>query len=582
MIPESFIERLKQTIDIESVITPYTVLKRAGRGQVCLCPFHSEKTPSCHVYADSQSFYCFGCGAGGDAITFIRLIENLDYPEAVRFLAERAGLTVPEDEKGNETANKKALILEMNREAARFYRDMLYLPQGASGLDYLISRELSPNTLRKYGLGFAPPGWDLLKNHLRSLGKGYNEDDLVEASLLSRGRNNNTYDKFRNRVIFPIIDRRGNVIGFGGRAINPDDEPKYLNSSETPVFQKRYNLFSIGFAKNSSEKYMFLCEGYMDVIALNQAGFHNAVATLGTAITAEQVRLMRQYCEQVIIAYDADKAGQKAAEKAMNLLGEAGISAKVLDFSGSDVKDPDDYIKRYGKEAFAALAEKSRSVISFELKKASDGLNLEQPDNPEARAEYLKRAVVILAGINNKIEREVYISETARVCGVQEDALRANVNERIKYDLRREEKSEKSKIIKGNSRYGKSRGEISPEEGIIAYIFHSPDKLPIILSRLSPVDFPNDFLRKVFEILVLRLKKGLSTDIAALGSEFSTGEVGRIESIKLRYSDVPYTNDRLLDYIKKIEELKALKDKKIGADMTDQEALDYSKKLKYW
>jgi len=579
MIPEEFIERLKQSADIENVISPYAALKRAGRDHVCLCPFHSEKTPSCHVYTESQSFYCFGCGAGGDVITFIRLIENLEYPEAVRFLAERAGLSVPEDGVPDETANKKTLILEMNREAARFYRDVLNSPQGAAGLDYLYSRGLSPNTLRKYGLGFAPGGWDALKTHMRA--KGYGDDDLVDASLLSRGKNG-VYDKFRNRVMFPIIDRRGNVIGFGGRAINPEEEPKYLNSSETPVFQKRLNLFSIGFAKNAAEKHMLLCEGYMDVISLNQAGFSNAVATLGTAITPEQARLMRQYCEQVIIAYDADKAGQKATEKAVNLLGQAGLSARVLELK--DAKDPDEYIKKYGREAFALLAEKSRSVLSFELKKAADGLEL---DSPEGRAEYLKRAVSVLAGVENAVERTVYISETARLCQIPTLSLEENVNARVKINSRREAREEKTKLIRGSfNRDNYDRDEAAfplqakAERGIIAYLFHSPDKLPFMLSRITPDDFPTAFNRKVLEMLVLRLKKNLSVDISALGSEFSPREVGRIEAIKHENSGLPFTVERLSEYIRVLEDFKASKAKKNPAEMTAEELIEYSAKLR--
>lgn len=580
MIPESFIEQLKQAVDIESVISPYTALKRAGRGQVCLCPFHSEKTASCHVYTETQSFYCYGCGAGGDAITFIRLIENLDYPEAVRFLADRTGLTVPDDNSDDKTAKKKALFLELNKEAARFYRDMLNSPQGEQALDYLYRRGLSPNTIRKFGLGFAPPGWDSLKNHLRT--KYHYDDELTEASLLARGKSGNTYDFFRNRIMFPVIDRRGNVISFSGRTIDPDETRKYINSSETLVFQKRLSLFGINFAKNANEKYMILCEGNMDVVALNQAGFENSVATCGTAITAEQSRLLRQYCETVVIAYDADIAGQKAAEKAINLLGQAGISARVLEFP-QGVKDPDDYIKLYGKEKFRALAENSRSVLSFKLKKAADGLAL---DTPEDRAEYLKQAIVILAGIDSAAERAVYISETARLCQIPARTMEESVNARRKSNVRQESKAEKNRLIKGT---GFKRDEVNPDEakfpreakaerGIIAYLFHSPDKLAAVLSRLTPEDFPTAFNRRVLEILVLRLKKGLSTDISVLGSEFSGVEVGRIEAIKRENSELPFTNERLHEYIKILEDFKISKTKKSPADMTAEELLEYTAK----
>ncbi|MCL2018200.1 MAG: DNA primase [Oscillospiraceae bacterium] len=571
MIPEDFIERLKLSLDIESVITPYTVLKRAGRDHVCLCPFHSEKTPSCHVYTESQSFYCFGCGAGGDAITFIRLIENIDYPEAVRFLADKAGLAVPEDNVSDQTVVKKTRILEMNREAARFYRDTLYSPHGSGGLNYLYSRGLVPNTLRKYGLGFATSEWDALKKHMKS--KNYDEDELVEASLLSRGQTN-TYDFFRNRVMFPIIDRRGNVIGFGGRTIDPEEQRyKYLNTKETLAFHKGSSLFSINFAKNAAKKHMFLCEGNMDVIMLNQAGFENATATCGTAITAEQARLMRQYCEQVIIAYDSDVSGRKAAEKAVNILGNAGLSARVLELP-ADTKDPDDYIRKYGSEAFAELAEKSRSVISFELKKAADGIETE---TPEGKSEYLKRAVIILAGIDSPTERAVYISEVSRLCQISAQTLEESVNGRRKGNIRKSERDEKSKLIRGKAQ---NRRIQDPEEGVIAYLFHSPDKLDKTLSRLSAEDFTSEFNKRVLEILVLRLKKGMSVDISALQSEFSPSEVGKIEAIKLMYSEVPYTDERLLEYVRKIEEIKRSKNKKSPADMSEQELLEYSNTLR--
>ncbi|MCL2108942.1 MAG: DNA primase [Oscillospiraceae bacterium] len=581
MIPETFIDHLKHLTDIVSVITPYAALKRAGRGHVCLCPFHSEKTPSCHVYTDTQSFFCFGCGAGGDAITFIRLIENIDYVEAVRLLAERAGLTVPEsDNADGSSGKKKSLYLEMNKEAARFFRDMLHSEQGVTALEYLYRRGLTPNTIRKFGLGFALPGWDGLRNHMRA--KNYHEDDLVANSLLARSAKGNVYDFFRYRVMFPIIDRRGNVISFSGRALDPDDTRKYINSAETLVFQKRLNLFGVNFAKNTAEKYMLLCEGNMDVVTLNQAGFENSVATCGTAITPEQARLLQQYCEQVVIAYDSDTAGQKAAEKAVNVLGQAGLTARVLEFP-NDTKDPDDYIKLYGKEKFRALAENSRSVISYELKKAMSGINT---DEPEGRAEYLRKAIVILAGIHSRPERAVYVSETARICQVQEQTLTESVNDRIRYNQKRGAKEERTKLIRGNTprnidgNSGLGLEQKSPEEGIIAYIFHSPDKLDKILSRLSVEDFPTEFYRRVLEMLVFRLKKGLSIDISALQSEFSPSEVGKIEAIKYKYSDVPYTDSRLEEYITGTAALTAKQTRRSPADMTAEELLEYTKALK--
>lgn len=582
-IPEEFFERLRQSCDIVGIMTPYVQLKSAGRDHVCLCPFHSEKTPSCHVYTDTQSFYCFGCGAGGDVITFTRLIENLDYMEAVRLLAEKSGIPIPDSNYNNsEAADKRTAILEMNRAAARFYRDTLLSPEGQAGLEYLYGRGLTPNTIKKYGLGYAPNEWEKLKMHLR--GKGHGDSEMVEASLLVQGKNGSAYDKFRHRVMFPIIDRRGNIIGFSGRVLSAEQEPKYLNSSETVVFKKRENLFSMNFAKNSKEKYMLLCEGNLDVIALNQAGFENSVATLGTAITGEQARLLRTYCEEAVIAYDADGAGQKATLKAINLLSEAGLSARVLQLN--DAKDPDEFLKKYGREAFYELVEKSGSAISFELQKIRGNLDV---DSPEGRTEYLKKAIELLAKIENRLDRSVYISDTAKICEITIQTVENYVEERIKRQGKRDVYEEKRKLItSANSRLNKSfypdeamhENEAKAEKGIIAYIFHSPDKLSYILSKVTPDDFPTAFNRKLLETLVLRLKKQLSIDIQSLGGEFSAGEVGRIEGIKIGSKTLPFTNERLDDYIRILQDYKLLKNKKSPAEMTDIELLKLQEKIR--
>lgn len=437
-LPNEFIEQVRDANEITSVISSYISLKRAGRDSVCLCPFHSEKTPSCHIYTDTQSFYCFGCGAGGDVINFIRLIEHLDYLESVKFLAQRANIPMPEDS-FDKRAEAKQRMLEINRRAARFFRDILISEKGLPGRRYLQQRQLSENTIRKYGLGYAPDSWDTLKKYM--LSEGYTEQELLDAALLAK-KDSHSYDKFRNRVMFPIIDRRGNIIGFGGRTLEPDAPAKYLNSDETLVFHKRNSLFSLNFAKNTKEKYLILCEGYMDVISLNQAGFDNAVATLGTAITPEQARLMRQYCEEVVISYDSDGAGQKATMKAINLLGEAGVEARVLQMSGA--KDPDEYVKKYGADGFRLLLEKSGGAISFELKKLAVGLDM---DAPEGKSSYLKKAVNLLAAINNKIDRMVYINDTAKLCGLSAGEIEKAVEEKRKILAYTAKKNEAKELI---------------------------------------------------------------------------------------------------------------------------------------
>lgn len=352
MIPQSFIEELRLNCDIESVISSYVQLRRRGRILTGLCPFHSEKTGSFTVYPESQSFYCFGCGAGGDVIGFIRRIENLDYVEAIRFLAGRAGMTVPDDAREDRTAMLKTKILEMNREAAHFYFEKLIAPEGKSALNYLLGRGLTPKTIKHFGLGYAPTGRNNLTDMLSK--KGFKYEDMEAACLARRGKNGGYYDVFRDRVMFPIIDLRGNVIGFGGRKMEGDG-PKYYNSPDTPVFKKTKNLFALNFAKKQKLDNLILCEGYMDVIAMHQAGFTQAVASLGTSLTADQCRLAASYTDEAVLAYDSDEAGQKATRRAINLLDEAGIRSRVLSIEGA--KDPDEFIKKFGAARFKRLIE---------------------------------------------------------------------------------------------------------------------------------------------------------------------------------------------------------------------------------
>ncbi|MEG1849295.1 MAG: DNA primase, partial [Oscillospiraceae bacterium] len=351
MIPESFIEELKYRSDIEQIISPYVQLKRAGRHLTGLCPFHSEKTPSFVVYPENQSFYCFGCGAGGDVVTFVRKSENLEYLEALRFLAQKAGMTLPEDAENDEAGRMRLRILECNRESARFFHAALISPAGEPGLAYLRRRQLSDTTIRRFGLGWAPDSWGSLHEHL--LKKGFTEAEMLAAAV-TRGGTRGSYDSFRGRVIFPIIDLRGAVIGFGGRILG-DGQPKYLNSPDTMVFKKSRNLFALNVAKATKEPRLLLTEGYMDAIAVHQAGFDNAVATLGTALTQEQARLMAQYTGEVVIAYDSDGAGQKATVRANELLAQTGIKVRVLSMTGA--KDPDEFIKANGALRFKQLVE---------------------------------------------------------------------------------------------------------------------------------------------------------------------------------------------------------------------------------
>ncbi len=577
-LPEQFIEQVKDANEISSVFSSYLPLKRAGRDNVCLCPFHSEKTPSCHIYTDSQSFYCFGCGAGGDVINFIRLMEHLDYVESVKFLAQRAGIPMPDDG-GDKTSMIKQRMLEINREAARFYRDVLISEKGREGWIYLRERQLSENTIRKYGLGYAPDEWGALKKHM--LAKGFREQELIDAALLVRSqKSNNTYDKFRHRVMFPIIDRRGNIIAFGGRTLEPDAPAKYLNSDETAVFHKRSNLFSLNFAKNTKEKFLILCEGYMDVISLNQAGFDNAVATLGTAITPEQARLMRQYCEEVVISYDSDGAGQKATMKAINLLSDAGVDARVLQMTGA--KDPDEYVKKYGPDGFRTLIRQAGGAISFELKKLTIGLDME---SPEGRASYLKKAIVLLAQVESRIDRMVYVSDTAKLCGMTPAEIEKAVEERRRYNSKAAQKQERQEIINpGRNSQTVRELKLSPEDkaqrGIIAFMLHSPDYLKRVEERITAEYFPTELYKKMYSIIANRIKNGDSLDISSIGDEFSAEEVGRITGIISENNLLPYQKERLYEYITVLEKYHDKYFGKKPEEMTDSELLEQMEKLR--
>ncbi|MBQ3259296.1 MAG: DNA primase, partial [Clostridia bacterium] len=358
MLPDSFIQELIAKNDIESVVSSYVSLKRRGRNLVGLCPFHGEKTPSFNLYPETASFYCFGCGAGGDVITFIKRIENLSYIDAVKFLADRVGMTMPEHTFDDTAAKQRVRILEANREAARIYHKCLYSEQGKMALDYYHSRGYTDATIRHFGLGYAPDSFWFLRDELRK--KGFHDEELRVAWLCGRSQKGSIYDLFRNRVMIPIIDVRGNVIAFGGRVLD-DSKPKYLNSGDTLVFKKTNNLFALNFAKQGKTDNLILCEGYMDVIALHQAGFTNAVAALGTSFTMEHARLLARYTDEVVLVFDADAAGQKGAQRAIGMLREIGMRVRLI--TVPDGKDPDEFIKRNGAERFKLLLDRAANDV---------------------------------------------------------------------------------------------------------------------------------------------------------------------------------------------------------------------------
>ncbi len=534
MIPREIIDEIVYRNDITDVIGSYVSLKRAGSNLSGLCPFHSEKSPSFTVFPSTKSFYCFGCGAGGDVITFVKKAENLDYPSALEFLAARAGITIPEDKKyvkSDEVPRRR--IYDMNLEAAKFFRQCLFDERiGAPGREYFAKRQLSGATVKHFGLGYAPDSFGMLTDYMHS--KGFTDHELITGFLCGKSqKTGRSYDYFRNRVIFPIIDVAGNVIAFGGRVLD-DSKPKYLNSSDTPGFKKSRNLFALNYAKSCCSEEIILCEGYMDVIALHAAGFENAVATLGTAITGEQARLMSKYTKKVIISYDSDGAGQNAANKAMKLLSEVGLEVRVLSMSGA--KDPDEYIKAFGADRFKKLISDSRSSFEFKLTSTLSKYNI---SDPQQKIRASAAICEIIASVMSAVEREVYIREAAKRLDISPETLKNDV-ERARRKIAREiKKSESSEALKSVRRYGdtvnpdaaKNVKMSSAEEAIIGMLLQYDDHRAAVAGgkiELTEDDFFTDLGRRIFKaVMELDSSEG-GFSFSLLGENFSDDEMGRM------------------------------------------------------
>lgn len=564
---DEFLYRLRTANPIDTVMGAYVNIIRRGRNYICSCPFHSEKTPSCTVFTDTQSFYCFGCGAGGDVITFIMKIENLDFTEAVKLLAQRSGMEIPkENSRDSQLAKQKTRIYEMNRLAANFFYTQLIKGSDKSGLRYFADRKLSPQTIKKYGLGYAPDSWKTLTDMLRS--KGYSDDEITDAWLGSRSKKGNIFDIFRKRVMFPIIDLRGNIIGFGGRVLD-NSQPKYLNTGATPVFDKGSNLFSMNFAKNADTKRLILCEGYMDVIAVNQAGFENVVATLGTAITPDQARLMSHYAEEVVIAYDSDGAGQKATQKAINHFADVGIRTRILRMNGA--KDPDEYIKKFGRDRFKMLIDGSDDANDFMLDKCEEGLDL---STEAGRVELLKRASKVLAAIESPLEREVYISRTSRKCDIPTEVLKTHINGLLKKNSRTEKRSEWRNIT---SKAAYSRDDLNPEaqdhkkeakaeENIIYFLLKHPAEAAEIEKNAPPDIFITALNRKIYTALLEKMKTSEKFTLSLLAGEFSDEEMGRISRIDVTNREFTINRSVFADCINVLKSYRSSDSKNMSDD----------------
>lgn len=530
-LSDSFLQELKMKTDIEDVISTYVTLKRRGATLVGLCPFHNEKTPSFTVYPATQSFYCFGCGAGGDAITFLKKIENLDYLDAVKTLAQRAGLQMPQEGFDDSLSKRRRRILEMNREAARFYHSVLLSPEGKVGYDYYIGRALSAATINHFGLGFAPNQWDALLKYMRA--KGYQPAELVDAGLARKGQKG-YYDNFRNRVMTPIIDVRGNVIAFGGRVLD-DSKPKYINTGDTLVYKKTNELFALNFAKDSKEDALILCEGYMDVIAMHQAGFTNAVAGCGTALTTEQVRLISRYAKEVILTYDADEAGQKALQKAMTLFDQTDVKVRIPALVGG--KDPDEIIRTYGRDKFKGMLEGASNETEFRLLALRRQYNLA---TTQGKIDFIGGALQILATLP-PVEQDLYVSRLSEELGVERQNMKVQLQDLVARQGNRREKREFKRIVQENMRKtaretmatDASLRKLRAEDRLISLLLRYPD-CSRLCKDFDPQWLTPGFAQRVFTLILQRLENGDGTELMDLRDRLTDDEMGRLSGIIAR------------------------------------------------
>ena len=508
-LSDEFLDDLRRRADIESTVSSYVSLKRKGKILTGLCPFHNEKTPSFTVYPETQSYYCFGCGNGGDVITFIRNIENLDYMEAVKLLADRHGVSMPQDGYDSGLSKKRTEMYGANREAVRFFHAKLYSPEGRQGLEYFYSRGLTDDTIRHFGLGYAPDSWHDLENYLVS--KGYSQQLLYEANILRSTVKNGKryyYDAFKNRAMFPVIDLRGNVIAFSGRRIHDaDSDRKYVNTSDTLVYKKGSNLFALNFAKKSKSDSIILCEGNLDVISLHQAGFTNAVAGLGTALTEEQAHLLSRYAGEIFICYDSDEAGQKATRKAINILGKTTLKVRIIHMTGG--KDPDEIIQKFGAEGFKRCLDSAANDVEFSLLSERSKYDI---SSPAGRSDYLKAAAAVLASLNSPVELDIYISRLSEEFSVNKDAVTAQVKierakraKKQKNEFYREVRdsviNQGDKINKVNTQRAKALRAAKAEEILIASFMSDPELYRKLESKLTPELFVTDFNRRVFSAI---------------------------------------------------------------------------------
>ena len=574
--PPSFIDDLVARNPIEDVVGQYVQLKRSGANYFGLCPFHGEKTASFSVAPNKQIYYCFGCHKGGGVINFIMEIENLSYPDAVRFLAKRVGMEVPEDEQYQSRYKAQERLWKLCREAARFFHETLMSDQGKQARQYLTQRGLSKSTVTRFGLGFAPDQWTALTDEM--IRRGYTRQELMDAGLVvSREKNGKTsyYDKFRNRVMFPIIDLRGNVIAFGGRVMD-DSKPKYLNSPETGIFNKRKNLFALNIAKKSKQGRIILCEGYMDTITLHQYGFDCAVASLGTALTEEQVNLLSKYTEQVVLTYDSDAAGQDATRRAIPMLEKAGIQVKILRMEGA--KDPDEYLKKYGADRFAVLLQGSESQAEYRLQTLQRQYDL---TSDEQKVEFLQKAAQLIATFPNAVEREVYAGRAAQAVGIGLEAMKMEVSRAYKKRTNRAERRREQQLLSPAAaiqpkvrsiRYDNVRSAAA-EEGILYQVLREP-ALFDQAGDLTGSQFSVPVLGRAFDELRDRHERGLQVSLAVL-EDFTPDELTHLSAVAQK-QDALVSEAAFSDYLSVIRE----QSQKTQQNLSQDALMDLQARLK--
>ena len=550
--PAAFIDELIARNPIEDVVGQYVNLRRSGSNLFGLCPFHGEKTASFSVAPDKGMYYCFGCHKGGGAVNFMMEVEGLSYPDAVRALAKRVGMEVPEDEQYQSRYRQQERLWALHKEAARFFHSKLYAPEGKAALEYAVGRGMPKSTLTTFGIGYAPDTWTALVDALRK--KGYTDEELKDSGLVTVSKKNGSlFDRFRDRLMFPIIDVRGNVIGFGGRIMKKDDEAaKYLNSPETLIFNKRKNLFALNLAKKSKQGYLILVEGYMDAIALHQYGFDCAVASLGTALTEDGANLLSKYTDQVVLIYDGDEAGQRAAQRAIPILEKTGLQVKVLQMR--DAKDPDEYLKKFGADKFKLLLEGSSNRVEYQLNAIRKKFDIREDDQ---RVKYIHESAEMICTLGSAVQREVYGRRVAEAAGITYEAMKLEVDKAVKRRIGREKKRQEQidlapvKNLQPKARtirYDNMKSAMA-EESVLALIIKEPALIEQTKS-LSASEFSSPLLGKAYGQLLRRYQQGLEVNLGVL-LDMEPEEMSHLAGIVQR-QDGPVNEDALADCIRTI------------------------------